>query len=144
MITLNVQNKVKMPKFKAIFFFLSTSDDWLSTESLMTDAVNNIEKINKDNFPKGTQVTVDDKGNVTITYSDKSKDMIKSEMLAFQESKGASTEIEKPKKPISEITKANLPKNKAKLPKTGIESQGSIILSLIASAVGVFALKKRK
>ena len=33
---------------------------------------------------------------------------------------------------------------KAKLPKTGIESQGSIILSLIASTVGVFALKKRK
>lgn len=33
---------------------------------------------------------------------------------------------------------------KAKLPKTGIESQGSIILSLIASAVGAFALKKRK
>lgn len=203
------------------------------TEKEKEEIKNNIEKINKDNFPKGTQVIVDDKGNVTITYSDKSKDMIKSEMLVFQESKGASTEIEKPEKPISEIIKANLPKNKivvkdknnlsekekaelasevkkanpyaknieitkdgkviityadgskniigiselisektknigkgklkpanpsenrknkkanpektkAKNPKMGIESQGSIILSLIASAAGAFALKKRK
>ena len=67
MITLNVQNKVKMPKFKAIFFFLSTSDDWLSTESLMTDAVNNIEKINKvRNIPKMKMIVL--LLTVTISY----------------------------------------------------------------------------
>ena len=67
MITLNVQNKVKMPKFKAIFFFLSISDDWLSTESLMTDAVNNIEKINKvRNIPKMKMIVL--LLTVTISY----------------------------------------------------------------------------
>lgn len=66
MITLNVQNKVKMPKFKAIFF-LSKSDDWLSTESLMTDAVNNIEKINKvRNIPKMKMIVL--LLTVTISY----------------------------------------------------------------------------
>ena len=66
MITLNVQNKVKMPKFKAIFF-LSISDDWLSTESLMTDAVNNIEKINKvRNIPKMKMIIL--LLTVTISY----------------------------------------------------------------------------
>lgn len=66
MITLNVQNKVKMPKFKSIFF-LSTSDDWLSTESLMTDAVNNIEKINKvRNIPKMKMIVL--LLTVTISY----------------------------------------------------------------------------
>ena len=67
MITLNVQNKVKMPKFKAIFFFLSISDDWLSTESLMTDAVNNIEKIKKvRNIPKMKMIIL--LLTVTISY----------------------------------------------------------------------------
>lgn len=46
------------------------------TEKEQEEIKNNIEKLNKDNFPKGTQVEVDEKGNVTITYPDNSKDTI--------------------------------------------------------------------
>ena len=55
------------------------------------------------------------------------------------------SENRKNKKANSEKNKrVNPEKTKAKNPKMGIESQGSIILSLIASTVGAFALKKRK
>ena len=46
---------------------MSTRDDWLSTESLMTDAVNNIEKINKvRNIPKMKMIVL--LLTVTISY----------------------------------------------------------------------------
>ncbi|MFR2716835.1 MAG: Rib/alpha-like domain-containing protein [Anaerococcus obesiensis] len=76
---------------------------------------NKIKDINKNNFPENTQVEVDEKGNVSVTYPDKSKDMIESGKLVFQESKGAATEIEKPEMPISEIINPLLPKNKIKV-----------------------------
>lgn len=62
------KTKLKCRNFRRFFFFfLSTSDDWLSTESLMTDAVNNIEKINKvRNIPKMKMIVL--LLTVTISY----------------------------------------------------------------------------
>ncbi|WP_229028471.1 Rib/alpha-like domain-containing protein [Anaerococcus vaginalis] len=85
------------------------------TEKEKEEIKNKIKDLNKNNFPENTQVEVDEKGNVSVTYPDKSKDMIESGKLVFQESKGAATEIEKPEMPISEIINPLLPKNKIKV-----------------------------
>ncbi|MFO3667583.1 hypothetical protein ACCQ42_07345, partial [Anaerococcus sp. ENR0874] len=45
-----------------------------------------IEKANKDNFPEGTKVDVDNKGNATITYPDGSKDVITADKLVNEKS----------------------------------------------------------
>ena len=46
------------------------------TEKEKEEIKNKIKELNKNNFPENTQVEVDEKGNVTITYPDNSKDTI--------------------------------------------------------------------
>ena len=46
------------------------------TEKEKEEIINKIKDLNKNNFPENTQVEVDEKGNVTITYPDNSKDTI--------------------------------------------------------------------
>ena len=47
------------------------------TEGEKDQVKTNVTNANKDNFPDGTTVTVDDKGNATVTYPDQSTDTIK-------------------------------------------------------------------
>ncbi|MHB0808742.1 MAG: Rib/alpha-like domain-containing protein [Facklamia hominis] len=68
-----------------------------------------IEDANKDKFPEGTDVSVDDKGKATITYPDGSKDTIPAEDLVFQYEHGDAEEHEKPELPISDIIDPNVP-----------------------------------
>ena len=63
------------------------------TEDEKNTVKDKIEKANKDKFPEGTKVVVDDKGNATITYPDGSKDIIPAEKLVSEKSK-ASTPAE--------------------------------------------------
>ena len=70
---------------------------------------NKIEEANKDKFPEGTEVSVDDKGNATITYPDGSKDTIPAEDLVF-EYKHGNPEIDgRPELPISDIIDPTIP-----------------------------------
>ena len=54
------------------------------TESEREHVKEAIEEANKDNFPEGTDVTVNEDGSATITYPDGSKDSIPAEQLIFQ------------------------------------------------------------
>ncbi|MGX7084524.1 Rib/alpha-like domain-containing protein [Facklamia languida] len=54
------------------------------TESEREHVKEAIEEANKDNFPEGTKVTVNEDGSATITYPDGSKDNIKAEDLIKQ------------------------------------------------------------
>ncbi|MBM6957371.1 surface protein Rib, partial [Ligilactobacillus salivarius] len=47
------------------------------TDDEKNQVKNNVDNANKDKFPEGTKVTVDDKGNATVTYPDHSTDTIK-------------------------------------------------------------------
>ena len=68
-----------------------------------------VEDVNKDNFPEGTDVTVNEDGSATITYPDGSKDSIPAEELIYQDAKGDPEEIEKPELPIADIIDPALP-----------------------------------
>ncbi|MDU4732558.1 Ig-like domain-containing protein, partial [Finegoldia magna] len=67
-----------------------------------------IEKANKDKFTEGTDVSVDDKGNVAITYPDGSKDTIPAKDLVFQYKHGDVEEHEKPELKIADIIEPSL------------------------------------
>ncbi|MGX7140753.1 LPXTG cell wall anchor domain-containing protein, partial [Facklamia languida] len=54
------------------------------TESEREHVKEAIEEANKDNFPEGTDVTVNEDGSATITYPDGSKDSIAADQLIFQ------------------------------------------------------------
>ncbi|MCC4499529.1 LEA family epithelial adhesin, partial [Limosilactobacillus reuteri] len=64
--------KIK-PKFPAKEPVADTSN---LTKDEQAKVQKNVEDANKDNFPAGTTVTVDDKGNATITYPDTTTDTI--------------------------------------------------------------------
>ena len=68
-----------------------------------------IEEANKDKFPEGTKVDVDDKGNATITYPDKSKDTIPAEDLVFQYKHGKPAIEDKPELKIADIIDPTVP-----------------------------------
>ncbi|MDU4732559.1 MAG: hypothetical protein E6Y06_09250, partial [Finegoldia magna] len=57
------------------------------TEEEKSKIADKIIKANKDSFPEGTKVDVDNKGNATITYPDGSKDIIPAEKLVSEKSK---------------------------------------------------------
>nr|MDK7695867.1 hypothetical protein [Anaerococcus hydrogenalis]MDK7697647.1 hypothetical protein [Anaerococcus hydrogenalis]MDK7708893.1 hypothetical protein [Anaerococcus hydrogenalis] len=63
------------------------------TDEEKSKIADKIKEANKDKFPVGTNISVDDKGNVTITYPDGSKDIIPAEKLVSEKSK-ASTPAE--------------------------------------------------
>ena len=73
-----------------------------------------VEDANKDKFPEGTKVDVDDKGKATITYPDCSKDTIPADKLVKQADKKVElTEAEKnvvvtPKDKTGVVDKNNL------------------------------------
>ncbi|PKY88585.1 hypothetical protein CYJ57_05525, partial [Falseniella ignava] len=79
-----------------------------------------IEEANKDKFPEGTKVEVDDKGNATITYPDGSKDTIPAEDLVFQYEHGEPEITDKPELPIADIIEPNTPD------KTGVEDKDNL------------------
>ncbi|WP_311537982.1 Ig-like domain-containing protein, partial [uncultured Anaerococcus sp.] len=68
-----------------------------------------IEEANKDKFPEGTKVDVDDKGNATITYPDGSKDTIPAEDLVFQYKHGEPEISDKPELKIADIIDPTVP-----------------------------------
>ena len=68
-----------------------------------------IEDANKDKFPEGTEVSVDDKGNATITYPDGSKDTIPAEDLVFKYKHGDPEFDNRPELPISDIIDPTIP-----------------------------------
>ena len=68
-----------------------------------------IEDANKDNFPEGTNVTVNDDGSATITYPDKSTDTIPAKDLVFQYKHGDAEEHEKPELKIADIIDPAVP-----------------------------------
>ena len=68
-----------------------------------------VKQANKNNFPEKTQVKVDDNGQVTIIYSDKSKYKIPSYKIVFQYDKGNPEIIEKPKLEITDIIDPKIP-----------------------------------
>ena len=57
------------------------------TEEEKNTVKDKIEEAHKDNFPEGTEVDVDDKGNATITYPDGSKDIIPADKLVSEKDK---------------------------------------------------------
>ena len=59
------------------------------TEDEKNTVKDKIEKANKDKFPRGTKVDVDDKGNATITYPDGSTDTIPAKDLVVEKDNGA-------------------------------------------------------
>ena len=67
-----------------------------------------IEEANKDNFPDGTIVDVDDKGNVTITYPDESTDIIPADKVVEQKEEVDKAELQK------EVDKADTTKESDK------------------------------
>ena len=79
---------------------------------------------------------VDEKGNVTITYPDGSKNMIDGSKLVSEKAKEISSNSKKAK-----LTPAN---NKTKNVKTGVGSSASILTILAGSVGGLFVSKKRK
>ena len=58
------------------------------TDKEKEEVKNKVEEANKDKFPEGTEVSVDDKGNATITYPDGSKDTIPADKLVNEKSTG--------------------------------------------------------
>ncbi|MGX7144965.1 LPXTG cell wall anchor domain-containing protein, partial [Facklamia languida] len=72
-----------------------------------------IEEANKDNFPEGTKVTVNEDGSATITYPDGSKDSIPAEQLIFQREDDSEDDKKKPS--LADQTDITLPE------KTGVK-----------------------
>ncbi|WP_276881798.1 Rib/alpha-like domain-containing protein, partial [Anaerococcus tetradius] len=68
-----------------------------------------IDEANKGNFPDGTKVDVDNKGKATITYPDKSKDIIQATDLVFQYEHGEPAIEEKPEMTIADIIDPSIP-----------------------------------
>ena len=79
------------------------------TEDEKKEVKDKIEEANKDKFPEGTEVEVDDKGDATITYPDGSKDTIPAEDLVFQYKHGEPEIDDKPELPIADIIEPNTP-----------------------------------
>ena len=79
------------------------------TESEREHVKEAIEEANKDNFPEGTKVTVNEDGSATITYPDGSKDSIPADELIFQDAKGDPEIIDKPELKIADILDPVLP-----------------------------------
>gem|GEM_PF-4322437 len=68
-----------------------------------------IDEANKGNFPDGTKVDVDNNGKATITYPDKSKDIIQATDLVFQYEHGEPAIEEKPEMTIADIIDPSIP-----------------------------------
>ena len=100
-----------------------------------------IKEANKNNFPKGTKVVVNNDGSVDIIYPDGSKDSIKASKLVEEESVEAGKLTKKVKKDKDAKDNSN---GKSKNISTGIESQAGIIATLIVSVGGLFASRKKK
>ena len=66
------------------------------TESEREHVKEAIEEANKDNFPEGTDVTVNEDGSATITYPDGSKDSIPADQLIFQREDDSEDNKKKP------------------------------------------------
>ena len=79
------------------------------TDREKEEVKNKIEEANKDKFPEGTIVDVDDKGNATITYPDGSKDTIPAEDLVFEYKHGDPEIDDRPELPISDIIEPTVP-----------------------------------
>ncbi|MDU2546049.1 MAG: putative Ig domain-containing protein, partial [Finegoldia magna] len=79
------------------------------TDREKEEVKNKIEEANKDKFPEGTDVSVDDKGNATITYPDGSKDTIQAEDLVFKYKHGDPEIDDRPELPISDIIEPTVP-----------------------------------
>ena len=79
------------------------------TESEREHVKEAIEETNKDNFPEGTDVTVNEDGSATITYPDGSKDSIPADQLIFQDAKGDPEIIDKPELKLADILDPILP-----------------------------------
>ncbi|MFO3668135.1 hypothetical protein ACCQ42_10265, partial [Anaerococcus sp. ENR0874] len=58
------------------------------TEEEKSKIAEKIKEANKDKFPAGTKVTVDEKGNATITYPNGSKDVIGADKLIKEKASG--------------------------------------------------------
>ncbi|MBD7895780.1 LEA family epithelial adhesin, partial [Limosilactobacillus sp. Sa3CUN2] len=73
----------------------------------------NVEDANKDKFPAGTVVTVDDKGNATITYPDKTKstDTIPGSKLVRQETDAEKIAPNVPATPVPVADTSNVTKD---------------------------------
>ncbi|MDU5505046.1 MAG: hypothetical protein E6073_07885, partial [Anaerococcus vaginalis] len=95
-----------------------------------------IKEANKNNFPKGTKVVVNNDGSVDIIYPDGSKDSIKASKLVEE---GKLTKKVKKDKDAKDNSNG-----KSKNISTGIESQAGIIATLIGSVGGLFASRKKK
>ena len=100
-----------------------------------------IKEANKNNFPKGTKVVVNNDGSVDIIYPDGSKDSIKASKLVEEESVETGKLTKKVKKDKDAKDNSN---GKSKNISTGIESQAGIIATLIGSVGGLFASRKKK
>ena len=101
-----------------------------NTTQLTQDEKDKVEKAVKDanpTFPAGTTVTVDDNGDVTITYPDGSVDTIP----------GESTVKEKVK-PAGEKAKAKT------LPNTGLTANNAVVAGLSILAVAALLAARRK
>ena len=137
--------KANLPKNKIV-----VKDKNNLSEKEKAELASEVKKANP--YAKNIEITKD--GKVIITYADGSKNIMGISELISEKTKNIGKGKLKPTNPSEnrKNKKANPEKNKrvnpektkAKNPKMGIESQGSIILSLIASAAGAFALKKRK
>ena len=100
-----------------------------------------IKEANKNNFPQGTKVVVNNDGSVDIIYPDGSKDSIKASKLVEEESVETGKLTKKVKKDKDAKDNSN---GKSKNISTGIESQAGIIATLIGSVGGLFASRKKK
>ena len=86
-----------------------------------------IKESNKDKFPEGTEIKVNNDGEAKIIYPDGSRDSIDGSKLVEEKSRG----------------KENRKTNSSNV-KTGIESESGTLLSLLASVSALVALKKKK
>ncbi|EKB53612.1 LPXTG-domain-containing protein cell wall anchor domain [Falseniella ignava CCUG 37419] len=79
------------------------------TDKEKEEVKDKITEANKDKFPEGTDVSVDDKGNATITYPDGSKDTIPAEDLVFEYAHGEPEITDKPELKIADIIDPIIP-----------------------------------
>ena len=79
------------------------------TDKEKKEVKDKIEEANKDKFPEGTEVEIDDKGNATITYPDGSKDTIPAEDLVFEYKHGDPEVTDKPEISIADIIDPTIP-----------------------------------
>ncbi|HEQ6870198.1 TPA: adhesin, partial [Streptococcus pyogenes] len=83
------------------------------TEKEKEEIKNKIKDLNKNNFPKNTQVEVDEKGNVSVTYPDKSKDMIDASDLVEKVAQAQNNKTDAQNNPKKLVQNTNLPKTGA-------------------------------